>query len=76
MGITAFTMVLVLVGGNIGLPSVALIIANYIYTVLSPKRYDVIMTFITFSALITASMSSQADEAVTERILFILLGVV
>lgn len=76
MGIAVFAVVLVLVGGDIGLLSVALVVANYVYTVLSPKRYDVMMIFITFSALIAASMSSLADEAVTERILFILLGVV
>ena len=34
------------------------------------------MVFITFSALIAASMASPAGDAVAERILFILLGVV
>lgn len=76
VGIVAFCAVLALVGGDVGMLSVALIVANYIYTVVDPKRYDVMMVFITFSALIAASMSSPADDAIAERILFILLGVV
>ena len=76
VGVAAFAAVLVLVGGDVGLLSAALLVANYVYTVLDPKRYDVMMVFITFSALIAASMASPADEAVAERVLFILLGVV
>lgn len=75
-GVAAFASVLVLVRGDVGLLSAALLVANYVYTVLDPKRYDVMMVFITFSALIAASMASPADEAVAERVLFILLGVV
>ena len=76
VGVAAFAAVLALVGGDAGLLSAALLVANYVYTVLDPKRYDVMMVFITFSALIAASMASPAGDAVAERILFILLGVV
>ncbi len=75
-GIAVFSVVLVAAGGDMGVLSSALILANYIYTVLDPKRYDVMMVFITFSALIAASISTPADDAVVERVLFVLLGVV
>ena len=75
-GIAAFAVVLVATGGELGLLTAALMLANYVYTVLDPKRYDVMMVFITFSALVAASMSAPADDAVLERIAFILLGVV
>ena len=75
-GIAAFAVVLVATGGELGLLTAALMLANYVYTVLDPKRYDVMMVFITVSALVAASMSAPADDAVLERIAFILLGVV
>lgn len=75
-GVVVFAAVLLLLGGDAALMSVALIVANYIYTVLDPKRYDVMMVFITFSALIAASLAVPADDAVAERVLFILAGVV
>ena len=75
-GIAAFAVVLVATGGELGLLTAALMLANYVYTVLDHKRYDVMMVFITFSALVAASMSAPADDAVLERIAFILLGVV
>lgn len=76
VGVVAFSAVALLLGGDIGLLTVALMVANYIYTVLDPKRYDVIMIFITFSALVAASMSAPAGDAIAERVLFVLLGVV
>ena len=74
-GVAAFAAVLALTGGEVGLLSAALMLANYVYTVLDPKRYDVMMVFITFSALIAATMSVPADDAMAERVVFILLGV-
>ncbi len=76
VGVAAFAVVLVLCGGDVGLLTAALMVANYVYTVLDPKRYDVMMVFITFSALVAASMSAPATDAVAERVAFILLGVV
>ena len=76
VGVAAFVAVLVLCGGEVGLLTAALILANYVYTVLDPKRYDVMMVFITFSALVAASMSAPAADAVAERVAFVLLGVV
>ena len=75
-GVAVFAVVLALVGGDVGMLSVALLVANYVYTVLDPKRYDVMMVFITFSALIAASMATPFDDAMAERVLFILMGVV
>ena len=76
VGVAAFVAVLVLCGGEVGLLTAALMLANYVYTVLDPKRYDVMMVFITFSALVAASMSAPAADAVAERVAFVLLGVV
>ena len=75
VGVAAFVAVLVLCGGEVGLLTAALMLANYVYTVLDPKRYDVMMVFITFSALVAASMSAPAADAVAERVAFVLLGV-
>lgn len=75
-GVAAFAVVLIASGGDVGLLTVGLLVANYVYTVLDPKRYDVMMVFVTFSALIAASMSTPADDAVAERIAFVLLGIV
>ena len=47
-GVAVFAVVLALVGGDVGMLSVSLLVANYVYTVLDPKRYDVMMVFITF----------------------------
>lgn len=74
-GVAAFAVVIVAVGGDVDLLTAALMLANYVYTVLSPKRYDVMMIFITFSALIAASMSVPADDAVSERVAYILMGI-
>lgn len=74
-GVAAFVAVLLLCGSNVGLMTAALLLANYVYTVLDPKRYDVMMVFITFSALVAASMSAPATDAVVERVAFVLLGV-
>ena len=76
VGVVAFVAVLVLCGEEVGLLTAALMLANYVYTVLDPKRYDVMMVFITFSALVAASMSAPAADAVAERVAFVLLGVV
>ena len=75
-GVVAFAAVALLFGGDVGLLTAALMLANYVYTVLDPKRYDVMMAFVTFSALVAASMSAPAGDAVAERVLFVLLGVV
>lgn len=75
-GVLVFAVVAFGAGGDVGLLSVALVVANYIYTVLDVKRYDMTMVFITFSALIAASMSVPADDVIAERVLFIVLGVV
>ena len=66
---------MLLTGGDVAMLGVALILLNYVYTVLDPERYDVMMVFITASALIVAAMSVPADQAVAERVAYILLGV-
>ena len=75
VGSLAFCAVLLLTGGDVAMLGVALILLNYVYTVLDPERYDVMMVFITASALIVAAMSVPADQAVVERVAYILLGV-
>lgn len=75
VGVAVFVVALMLSDGDTMVLSAILMVANYIYTVLDPKRYDVMMIFITLSALIAASMSTTADDAIFERVMFILLGV-
>ena len=75
VGSLLFCAVLLMTGGDVAMLGVALIILNYVYTVLDPERYDVMMVFITASALIVAAMSVPADQAVAERVAYILLGV-
>ena len=56
--------------------SVALMIVSYIYTLVDPKRYDVMMTFITLTALLAAALADPRGDVLMERLLFILAGVV
>jgi hypothetical protein len=74
-GSVLFCAVLLMTGGDVAMLGIALILLNYVYTVLDPGRYDVMMVFITASALIVAAMSVPADQAVAERVAYILLGV-
>ncbi len=75
IGTALFMVILVISGGESAMMACVLLGLNYVYTVFDPKRYDVMMVFITASALVTASMITPADDAVIERLLFILLGV-
>ena len=75
VGAVAFMALAALTGSDVALMSAALMLINYVYTVLDPKRYDVQMVFITVSALIAASMAVPTDTAVAERVLYILAGV-
>lgn len=75
VGASVFVVLAVALGEDMMLMTAALLVINYIYTVLDPKRYDVMMAFITVSALIAASMTEPAGSALLERIGFILLGV-
>lgn len=75
VGAVAFLVLAVMVGEDAMLMSAALMLINYVYTVLDPKRYDVQMAFVTVSALIAAGMASPTDAVVTERVLYILAGV-
>ncbi|MFT0899654.1 FUSC family protein [Candidatus Methanoprimaticola sp. MG2] len=75
VGALAFIALAVVLKEDMMLMTAALLVINYIYTVLDPKRYDVMMSFITVSALIAASMAEPAETALLERIAFILLGV-
>lgn len=56
--------------------SVALMIVSYIYTLVDPKRYDVMMTFITLTALLAAALADPRGDVLMERLLFILAGVI
>lgn len=75
VGAVAFVVLAALVGGDVALMSAALLVINYVYTVLDPKRYDVQMAFVTVSALIAAGMAAPTDAVIAERVLYILAGV-
>lgn len=55
-------------------PAVLMVI-SYIYSVFDPKRYDIMMIFITLMALLTASMVFPAESSIIERLLYILAGI-
>ena len=59
-GILAAIASLVVAGGNL---------------VVSPKRYDVMMGFVTLSSLLTAIMTNPPETILTERVAFIFAGV-
>lgn len=75
VGSVLFILIASLSGGDPGILTVALLALNYAYTVLDPERYDVMMVFITASALIVAAMASPTDDVLLERVVFILMGV-
>lgn len=75
VGIGATVAVLLVASGDMTVLTVALLLANYAFTVLNPRRFDVMMSFITFSSLLTASMTVPAETVLTERVAFMLIGV-
>lgn len=75
IGITAVVCTLLVTGGDISLLTIAILFVNYIFTVLDPKRFDVMIAFVTFSSLLTVVMTGPADAILTGRLEFILLGV-
>ena len=52
-----------------------LLVANYVFTVTAPKRYEVMMAFITLSSLLTAMMTNPPETILTERVAMIIAGV-
>lgn len=75
IGTVLFVTVMVFVNDDAVLMGVALLLINYVYMVLDPKDYHVSMVFITASALMMASMSVPAEDAMVERVAYILIGV-
>ena len=60
---------------NPSLTPAVLMVVSYAYSILDPKRYDVMMIFITLMALMTASMMFPAETSIIERLAYILLGI-
>ena len=60
---------------NPSLTPAVLMIISYLYSILDPKRYDVMMVFITLMALMTASMVFPTETSIIERLVYILLGI-
>ena len=60
---------------NPSLTPAVLMVVSYFYSILDPKRYDVMMIFITLMALMTASMMFPAETSILERLVYILLGI-
>ena len=74
-GILAAIASLVIAGGDLGTLTVILLVANYVFTVTAPKRYEVMMAFITLSSLLTAMMTNPPETILTERVAMIIAGV-
>ena len=75
VGILAAIASLVIAGGDLGTLTAILLVANYVFTVTAPKRYEVMMAFITLSSLLTAIMTNPPETILTERVAMIIAGV-
>lgn len=75
VGVVLTIMVLMVAGGDLMIVTVSLLVANYLFTLINPKRFDVMMIFVTFSTLLAASMTTPAEVFLTDRVAFVLLGV-
>lgn len=75
VGILAAIASLVIAGGDLGTLTAILLVANYVFTVTAPKRYEVMMAFITLSSLLTAMMTNPPETILTERVTMIIAGV-
>ena len=75
VGILAAITSLVIAGGDLGTLTAILLVANYVFTVTAPKRYEVMMAFITLSSLLTAMMTNPPETILTERVAMIIAGV-
>ena len=75
VGILAAIASLVIAGGDLGTLTAILLVANYVFTVTAPKRYEVMMAFITLSSLLTAMMTNPPETILTERVAMIIAGV-
>lgn len=60
---------------NPSLTPAVLMAISYVYSISDPKRYDVMMIFITLMSLMTASMIFPAETSIIERLLYILVGI-
>ena len=74
-GILAAIASLVVAGGDLGVLTAIMLVANYIFTVVSPARYEVMMAFVTLSSLLTAIMTNPPETILTERVALIFAGV-
>ncbi|MGN1044453.1 MAG: FUSC family protein, partial [Candidatus Methanomethylophilaceae archaeon] len=76
LGAAGFAVIAILTGQDAMLMSVVLMVISYIYTLIDPKRYDVMMTFITMTALLAVAASDPRGDVLMERLVFVLAGVV
>lgn len=76
VGACIFIALVSLFGGTAESLAIVTLIISYIYTVVDPNRYDLMMTFVTLMALLAASMANPSEPVVLERVLYILAGVV
>lgn len=75
VGILAAIASLVVAGGDLAVLTAIMLAANYVFTVASPMRYDIMMAFITLSSLLTAIMTNPPETILTERVALIFAGV-
>ena len=76
VGACIFIALVSLFGGTAESLAIVTLMISYIYTVVDPKRYDLMMIFVTLMALLAASMADPSEPVVLERVLYILAGVV
>ena len=74
-GIAAAIASLVIAGGDLAVLTAIMLVSNYVFTVLSPMRYEAMMGFVTLSSLLTAIMTNPPETVLTERVAFVFAGV-
>ncbi len=75
IGAAGYAAIAIVTGHDVMMMSIVLMVVSYIYTLVDPKRYDLMMTFITLTALLAAALADPRGDVLVERLTFILLGV-
>ena len=75
-GIAAAIAALLLASGDETVLTAVLLLANYLFSVLSPMRYGVTMAFVTLSSLLTASLTVPPEAVMTERVAMVFAGLI
>lgn len=75
-GVAIAVVICIAIGPDPTMLGIAMLVVSYLYMVIDPKRYDLMMMFITVMVLITSAMTEPVSGAFGDRLVFTLLGVI